>query len=104
MPGADACRSFRLAQVIAAVAEASGVPVRELLSGRRSKRTVQFRQAAMWLAREITEHSYPAIGQAFNRDHSTVMYGVSRTEERMTRDPAFAALVRSLEAGLLRHG
>ncbi len=98
MPRVDPPRSSSLHQVIALVAEASGIPRRELLSSRRTKRTVEVRQAAMWLARQTSLHSYPAIGRVFRRDHTTVMHGVSRTEARMAADDTFAAWVRSLEA------
>jgi chromosomal replication initiator protein len=84
--------------IIEVVAAASGIGRRELLSRRRARRTVEARQAAMWLARQAAGRSYPAIGRVFNRDHTTVIYGVSRTEQRMATDYAFAVWVRSLEA------
>jgi len=54
----------------------------------------------MWLARWHTPLSYPDIGRSFRRDHTSVMYGVSRVEQRMADDDAFAARVRKLAASL----
>ncbi|HEX8208166.1 MAG TPA: chromosomal replication initiator protein DnaA [Solirubrobacteraceae bacterium] len=59
----------------------------ELLSGSRAARVSWPRQLAMYLSREHTEASLPAIGAAFGgRNHTTVMHAVKRTEERMTAD------------------
>jgi chromosomal replication initiator protein len=36
----------------------------------------------MWIAREMTNFSYPALGRVFGgRDHSTVMHGIARADE-----------------------
>jgi chromosomal replication initiator protein len=59
----------------------------ELLSASRAARIAWPRQLAMYLSREHTEASLPAIGAAFGgRNHTTVMHAVKRTEERMTAD------------------
>jgi chromosomal replication initiator protein len=59
----------------------------ELLSGSRAARVAWPRQLAMYLSREHTEASLPAIGAAFGgRNHTTVMHAVKRTEERMSAD------------------
>jgi len=48
----------------------------------RDRTTAQVRQIAMYLARELTDSSYPAIGRAFGgRDHATVMHACRRAEE-----------------------
>lgn len=48
---------------------------------RRDKTTTHVRQIAMYLARELTGNSYPAIGQAFGgRDHSTAMHACRQVE------------------------
>jgi chromosomal replication initiation ATPase DnaA len=42
---------------------------------------VQSRQLAMWLLRRRHNISYPAIGRALHRDHSTVIHGVRKVEK-----------------------
>ena len=46
------------------------------------------RQVAMYLSRELTDATLPAIGRAFgNRNHTTVMHACRRTAERIADRP-----------------
>lgn len=57
------------------VAEYYKVKVADLLSKRRSRSVTRPRQMAMALAKELTSHSLPEIGDAFGgRDHTTVLH------------------------------
>jgi chromosomal replication initiator protein len=57
------------------VAEYYKIKVSDLLSKRRSRSVTRPRQVAMSLAKELTSHSYPEIGEAFGgRDHTTVIH------------------------------
>lgn len=59
------------------VAEYYKIRVADLLSKRRSRSVARPRQMAMTLAKELTNHSLPEIGDAFNgRDHTTVLHAV----------------------------
>ena len=61
------------------VAEYYKIRVAELLSKRRSRSIARPRQVAMALARELTNHSLPEIGDAFGgRDHTTVIHACER--------------------------
>jgi len=60
----------------------------ELLSSARSARVAWPRQVAMYLTREHTSHSLPAIGAAFGgRNHTTVLHACKRTLQRLAADP-----------------
>lgn len=88
-------------EIIDIVCEIAGVERWQMLSERRRKRDVRARQCAMWLAYRSTGHSYPTIGRAFNRDHTTVMHAVRVFESRTTRDNREALLADVQErAGL----
>jgi chromosomal replication initiator protein len=77
----------------------------ELLSASRNARLAWARQVAMYLAREHTGATLPAIGRSFGgRNHTTVMYACRRTGERLAADPAAQALVRDLERRLTGSG
>jgi chromosomal replication initiator protein len=77
----------------------------ELLSPSRSTRITWPRQVAMYLARELTGESLPAIGRHFGgRDHTTVMHAVKRTEERISADSTSRRAVESLRAQLADSG
>jgi len=80
-----------------AVAEAFGITRQELVSTTRTARLAWPRQVGMYLARELTDQTLPAIGRAFGgRDHSTVMYACKRTSTRMAADADSFESVRVL--------
>jgi chromosomal replication initiator protein len=57
------------------VAQYYKIKVADLLAKRRSRSIARPRQMAMTLAKELTNHSYPEIGEAFGgRDHTTVLH------------------------------
>jgi len=64
------------------VAEYFKIRVADLLSKRRSRSIARPRQIAMALAKELTRHSLPEIGDAFGgRDHTTVLHACKRIRE-----------------------
>ncbi|HWV87215.1 MAG TPA: chromosomal replication initiator protein DnaA [Capillimicrobium sp.] len=84
-------------EVQQATCEAFGISQEELLSAARAQRLAWPRQVAMYLARELTDQTLPAIGRAFGgRDHTTVMHACRRTAERIAADPEANAVVRDL--------
>ena len=69
------------------VADYFKIRVGDLLSKRRSRSIARPRQVAMTLAKELTNHSLPEIGDAFGgRDHTTVLHGCRRIEELRQSD------------------
>jgi chromosomal replication initiator protein len=75
------------------VAEYFKIRVADLLSKRRSRSVTRPRQVAMALAKELTNHSLPEIGDAFGgRDHTTVLHAcrkvadLRRSEQRVNED------------------
>ena len=64
------------------VSEYYKVKLSELLSKRRSRSVARPRQIAMALAKELTSHSLPEIGEAFGgRDHTTVLHACRKVKE-----------------------
>jgi chromosomal replication initiator protein len=85
----------------AAVSAHFGVSAQELLSSSRSARVAWPRQLAMYLARELTDESLPAIGRHFGgRDHTTVMYACRRASARIDDDVNAREAVEKLRATL----
>ncbi len=71
----------------------------ELLSRRRTRSIARPRQMAMTLAKELTQHSLPEIGDTFGgRDHTTVIHACRRIEELCETD----GRLREDKAKLLR--
>ena len=78
-------------------AETFGFTVDELLSHDRRPALAWPRQVAMYLAREHTGETLPAIGRRFGgRNHTTVLHACRRTTERLARDPEVFESVRRL--------
>ena len=69
-----------------AVADYYGLQLKEMLGKKRTRTLVRPRQVAMRLARELTEHSLPDIGAAFDRDHSTVLSACDKIQELLQSD------------------
>jgi chromosomal replication initiator protein len=77
------------------------VAVDDLRSKGRRQELVIARQVAMYLTREMTNHSYPEIGQFFGgRDHSTVMYAVQKIAELVQNDANLAQRIRDIQETL----
>jgi chromosomal replication initiator protein len=81
--------------------EAFGLTLAELVSHERTARLAWPRQVAMYLCREHTDQSLPAIGKRFGgRNHTTVMHACRRTSARLASDHDAFEAVRSLSARL----
>jgi chromosomal replication initiator protein len=83
------------------VAEYFKIKIADMHSKKRSRNVARPRQVAMALAKELTSHSLPEIGDAFGgRDHTTVLHACKRikglrdTEQRVRED--YSNLLRTL--------
>jgi chromosomal replication initiator protein len=90
-------RPSSIGEIQAAVGEHFGLSADELLSPTRTQRVAWPRQVAMYLARELTGESLPAIGREFGgRDHTTVLHAWRRTTARITSDESSRRAVEKL--------
>ena len=85
------------------VAQYFKIRVADLMSKRRNRAVARPRQIAMALAKELTERSYPEIGDAFGgKDHTTVLHACRRIKELRESDMRvredYANLLRTLTA------
>ena len=79
------------------VAEYYKVKVADLLSKRRSRSIARPRQMAMALAKELTNHSLPEIGDHFGvRDHTTVIHACRKVKELIQEAGEFAEDYKNL--------
>ncbi len=76
---ADQPRRITPQVILEATSETFGFSVEELCGPNRRRPLVTARQVSMYVFRELTDFSYPAIGREFGgRDHSTVMHAVEK--------------------------
>lgn len=79
------------------VADYYKVKVADLLSKRRSRSIARPRQMAMALAKELTNHSLPEIGDNFGgRDHTTVIHACRKVKDLITEGGEFAEDYKNL--------
>jgi chromosomal replication initiator protein len=63
------------------------IKVSEMYSKKRTRAIARPRQVAMWLAKDLTPESYPAIGEAFGgRDHTTVLHACRTIADLRLKD------------------
>jgi chromosomal replication initiation ATPase DnaA len=86
--------------IIRVVAEHYGFTREQLLAKSRKPDRAQPRQLAMLLCRIMTGDSYPTLGRAFGRDHSSVMHGCAVIEEELKECLVLQAAVRAIKARL----
>ena len=82
--------------IIEIVADKYGMQPTDLTGKRRSQDIALARQVAMYICREMTELSTPAIGRAFGKDHTTVLHGCEKVEENMMGDYGFKKRVEEI--------
>jgi chromosomal replication initiator protein len=102
-PGARPSRApLTIARVQELTCETFAISREELLSSGRSGRIAWPRQVAMYLARQHTGETRPAIGRQFGgRNHTTVIYACRKAGERIAADPEAQAVVLELERRLV---
>jgi chromosomal replication initiator protein len=86
-----------ISEIQAAVGQEFDLTTDELLSSTRTARIAWPRQIAMYLARELTSESLPAIGRHFGgRDHTTVLHAWRRASARIGTDDASRKVVEKI--------
>ncbi len=87
--------------IIQAVADEFRVTISELEGPRRPRRIVEPRQVAMYLLREISQLSFPQIGELLGgRDHTTAMHGNEKISEKLKNDAELRSHIDSVRIRL----
>ncbi len=75
-------------QILKAVAEFFNVSIEDVVGRNRRREVVEPRQIAMYLLREISDLSYPYIGEKMGRDHTTAIHSYEKINQEIMRNPA----------------
>lgn len=73
-------------EIATSVALRHGFKMEDLLRQDRYAPLVRARQEAIYFVRELTDLSYLAMGDIFDRDHSTLVYSVRKHRERLANE------------------
>jgi len=83
-------RQITMENIQKTVADYYKIKVAEMYSKKRTRNFARPRQIAMALSRELTNHSFPEIGEAFGgRHHTTVMHACDEVDLLRQNDPTF---------------
>ncbi len=83
-------RQITMENIQKTVADYYKIKVAEMYSKKRTRNFARPRQIAMALSRELTNHSFPEIGEAFGgRHHTTVMHACDEIDLLRQNDPTF---------------
>lgn len=74
---------MQVARIKSDVAQKHGVSVEDIDGPRRTAKIARARQEAMWLAYRGTRITLTPLGRLFNRDHTSVLWGIRQHEARM---------------------
>ena len=74
--------------ILKAVAEFYNISLETMTSSNRRKEIVEPRQVAMYLLREISDLSYPYIGEKLGRDHTTAIHAYEKINQEINKNPS----------------
>ncbi len=83
----NSSRRINDSQILKAVAEFFNLSVEDIISHTRKKEIVEPRQIAIYLLREISDLSYPYIGEKMGRDHTTAIHSYEKINHEINKDP-----------------
>ncbi len=87
---------IKIEKIISEVARTYNVEESEILSSRRTADLVLARHAAMYIARETTELSYQDIGEAFGKDHSSVIHATKNIEKNIKNNSYERSIIEDI--------
>ena len=94
-------KKITVGDVLGAVAEYYNVPEKSILSANRSREVSNARHMAIYLTKELTEHSLTEIGfKMGRRTHATVLHSVALMKEKLEFDPVLRQTVEQIESTL----
>lgn len=106
--GAPQVNQISIPDVISMITGEFSITARDLTGKSRTQKISLPRQIGMFLCREYTDHSLEEVGRFFgNRDHTTVLYAVTKIKKRAQTDKMFKELLSRLsgrlESGTFKH-
>ena len=88
------------ARIIDLVAAYHGMRSKDLTGPSRQRQVTRARQIAVWLCRHHLQMSFPELGRAFDRDHTTALASVQKIEALLQTDTSIKAIVARLEQSI----
>ncbi len=96
----DSEKAYEPEYIIAKVADFYDIKPEEVLGKGKTKNVANARQMSFYLIRKLTPLTLEQIGEATNRDHSTVLYSIRKVEENLQNDPKLVDAVHDITANI----
>lgn len=86
--------------IIEGCAKYYNVTTKDILSTARAKEIKEARQSAIYLTRELLNLSFPAIGEIFNKNHTTILYSYEKLKKELDFNKALQSTLSEIEKTL----
>lgn len=96
-------KAVEIADIVGAVSEHFNIPARMITGQTRSQEVTQARHLAMYLAKQLTDHSLKEIGAGMgHRNHATVIHAVNSITEQLDENEILRKRIYQIKAALQR--
>lgn len=82
--------------IVEEIARYYNVPVKEIKGSSRSQKIAEARQMAIYLSRDLTKQSFPAIGDYFDKKHTTIMYSYDKVKDELATNNLLSQVVSEI--------
>jgi chromosomal replication initiator protein len=90
-------KEISINQIQKVISEYFNIKLSTLLSKKRVKNIVEARQIAIYLSRELTDLSLPAIGDTFGgKDHTTILHSYNKIKDKINKDNNFKNTIENI--------
>ena len=96
----NAARTVSVENIQSAVARMYGITIADILSEKKVRTVAEPRMVAMYLSRLLTKHSSTEIGEAFARNHATILYAEKQVPKLCAKNESLRMAVAQLERQL----
>lgn len=95
-------REIEIEDILKVVCSQCNIKISEIKSTKKNKNISEARQLSMFLAREMTNASFPEIGEKIGgRDHSTVIYSCRKMKENLEKDRKLNETIEQIKDKIL---
>lgn len=76
------------------------ISAKEIKGSARAQKIAEARQVAIYLSRDLTKQSFPAIGDFFGKKHTTIMYSYDKIKDELATNSALAQVISTISTNL----
>ena len=93
-------KNYSVETIISETAKYFNVSEKDILGTGRMKTIANARQVAIYMVRELTQNSFPSIGQVFGKNHTTIIYACEQMQKQLKIDKHLCTAVEEIKKEL----